>query len=97
MEKLNWTQEDLQRFSDRWQQARELERAKGANNDSLDQWEETLKSLGLRHPETEAQDSRETADSLRSLRDSGNRKPPPPAHRDAFDAFRRAIGRQPRQ
>jgi len=34
----------------------------------------------------------EKADTLRSLRDSGNRRPPPPAFRDAFDAFRRAVG-----
>ena len=95
MEKLNWTKEDLRRFSDRWQQARELQPSNDANADPAAQWEETIKSLGLRNPETETQNSRDTADSLRSLRDSGNRKPPPPAHRDAFDAFRRAIGRQP--
>ena len=94
MDKLNWTEDDLRRFSDRWQRARELQQANDANADPVADWEETLKSLGLRNPETKTRDSREAADSLRSLRDSGNRKPPPPAHRDAFDAFRRAIGRQ---
>jgi len=95
MEKLNWTEEDLRRFSDRWRQARELEPAPGAESDAARDWEETLKSLGLRRAEAETQRGQAPADTLRSLRDAGNRKPPPPAHRDAFDAFRRAIGRQP--
>ena len=93
MDKLNWTEEDLRRFSDRWQRARDLNQTADPAADPTSEWEETLKSLGLRDPRTTSQNSRDSSDSIRDLRDSGNRKPPPAAHRDAFDAFRRAIGR----
>ena len=55
--------------------------------------EEALKSLGMRDRSGRTTEIRETGDSLRNIRDSGNRKPPPAAYRDAFDAFRRAMGR----
>ncbi len=56
--------------------------------------EEALKSLGMRPPTQAGDKAKDSADALRGIRDSGNRKPPPAAHRDAFDAFRRAVGRQ---
>jgi hypothetical protein len=94
LDKLKWTEDDLKRFADRWQKVRDLEpagqRDAGDNRDV----KEALESLGIRPPSEAANKVRESADALRSIRDSGNRKPPPPAYRDAFDAFRRAVGRQ---
>lgn len=93
LEKLNWTESDLQRFADRWQKVRELSKN---DQDPVQSREisEALKSLGLKPSTSESKNNiRESADPLRSLRDAGNRRPPPAAYRDAFDAFRRAAGR----
>ncbi|MFK8111882.1 MAG: circumsporozoite protein- membrane associated protein [Rubripirellula sp.] len=94
LDQLNWTEDDLKQFAQRWQNVRDV-----SNNDpSLEgdgELSDALRSLGLRPSVTDSnQKVRESADSLRSVRDSGNRKPPPAAYRDAFDSFRRAIGKQ---
>ncbi|MGB1815123.1 MAG: hypothetical protein ACPHJ3_07175, partial [Rubripirellula sp.] len=83
--------DDLARFTERWQKVRQMQNdpSTGKNQDI----EDALKSLGLRTPAAQTNQIRESADSLRGIRDSGNRQPPPPAYRDAFDAFRRAMGR----
>ncbi len=94
LDKLNWTEQDLKRFADRWQNVREMGQASDVDPTRSRDVEEALKSLGMRPP-TEAGDKvKDSADSLRGIRDAGNRKPPPAAYRDAFDAFRRAVGRQ---
>ena len=94
LEKLNWTQQDLKRFADRWQNVRELGKAGDADPTASRDVQEALKSLGIRPPSQAGDTVNDSADSLRGIRDSGNRKPPPAAFRDAFDAFRRAVGRQ---
>ncbi len=94
LDKLNWTEDDLNRFADRWQKVRQI----AENNPdpkASREITEALKSLGMRPKAGDSTSNiRESADSLRSIRDSGNRKPPPAAYRDAFDAFRRAAGRK---
>ncbi len=77
--------------AERWQKVRKMQNdpTSGPNQDI----EDALKSLGLRTPTGQANQIRESADSLQGIRDSGNRQPPPAAYRDAFDAFRRAMGR----
>lgn len=94
LEKLNWTEQDLKRFADRWQNVREMGQASDVDPSRSRDVEEALKSLGMRPPTKAGDKVRDSGDSLRGIRDSGNRKPPPAAHRDAFDAFRRAVGRQ---
>ncbi|MGB0761739.1 MAG: circumsporozoite protein-membrane associated protein, partial [Rubripirellula sp.] len=91
LDQLNWSEDDLARFTERWQKVRKMQNdpSTGKNQDI----EDALKSLGLRTPAAQTNQIRESADSLRGIRDSGNRQPPPPAYRDAFDAFRRAMGR----
>jgi hypothetical protein len=93
LEDLQWTKEDLERFAERWQKLRELAAQPGSPQAS-DEFEESLQSLGLRTKEATSAITRESGDSLRRIRDSGNRQPPPAAHRDAFDAFRRSVGKQ---
>lgn len=93
LEKLNWTKEDLQRFADRWQNVRDLGQSNQPDSQAGGDVEEALRSLGIRAPTEAGPKVRESADSLRGIRDAGNRKPPPAAFRDAFDAFRRAVGR----
>ena len=90
LDELNWSEEDLKRFAERWQKVRQMESAAPGEKREL---EDALKSLGMRDRSGRTTEIRESGDALRNIRDSGNRKPPPAAYRDAFDAFRRAMGR----
>ncbi len=93
LDKLKWTREDLQRFRDRWKDVRDLDPTSASETPRNRDIEDALRSLGMRAPGSDTGDTRsDTADDLRGIRDSGNRKPPPAAYRDAFDAFRRAMG-----
>jgi hypothetical protein len=50
--------------------------------------------LGIRPPNTgPIGESRDRADTIRNLRDSGNRPAAPSIYRDAFEAFRRGVNR----
>ncbi len=92
LDKLKWTEDDLRRFSERWQSLREVRDVSplGENREM----KEALESLGMR-PRGSATSNRSLEqDDLRGLRDSGARQAPPAALRDAFDAFRRAASRQ---
>ncbi len=92
LEKLNWTDADLQRFAERWKQVRELDQTGASDPSKQQELREALESLGIRPPTQATSQRREQADALRGLRDAGNRTPPPAAYQDAFDSFRRAIG-----
>ncbi|TWU20643.1 hypothetical protein Pla52o_45210 [Novipirellula galeiformis] len=92
LEKLNWTDADLQRFAERWKQVRELDQTGASDPSKQQELREALESLGMRPPTQATSQRREQADALRGLRDAGNRTPPPAAYQDAFDSFRRAIG-----
>lgn len=96
LERLNWTEQDLQRFQDRWKDVRDLDAAQGAADAEQNQATmEALRSLGLRPPSTgQNRKAADNADSLKGIRDSGKRRRPPAAFRDAFDAFRREMGSQ---
>ena len=87
LEDLNWTEDDLRRFRDRWQNVRELEQA--PSGQPKNELEDALRSLGLQSKGSSPNTKRQNADTFRNLRDSGNRRKPPPAFRDAFEAFRR--------
>jgi hypothetical protein len=92
---LKWTEQDLQRFADRWQKVRDLEKSAPPDAQSRESVEEALRSLGMRPPSSDAAlENVDQADAFRGIRDAGNRKPPPAAYRDVFEAFRRAVGRQ---
>lgn len=92
LEKLNWSEDDMQRFVDRWKSVRELDNANPNDPNAKSELTEALESLGMRPPTQATSQRREQSDALRGLRDSGNRTPPPAAYQDAFDSFRRAIG-----
>lgn len=95
LERLNWTPEELQDFTQRWKQLLKSQQdgAPGNAGDAK-QVEETLRSLGIRPPTTgPIGESRDRADSMRNLRDSGNRPAAPSIYRDAFEAFRRGVNR----
>ena len=94
LEQLDWSEADLQRFRDRWQKVRELEKAPATDPQAKRKLEDAMRSLGLKPPSnTSNTQTRDAADSLRGIRDSGNRRPPPAEYRDAFDAFRRSLSK----
>ncbi|QDV47664.1 hypothetical protein Enr13x_75750 [Stieleria neptunia] len=88
LKELDWTEQDLQRFRERWEKVRELDQPTQPAG-STNELQDALRSLGLQPSDSPAPSTRDAADSLRNLRDSGNRRQAPPAIRDAFDAFRR--------
>lgn len=95
LERLNWTPEELREFTDRWKQVLKSQSDGGAGNaGDAKQVEETLRSLGIRPPaDGPIGQSRDQADAIRNLRDSGNRPAAPSIYRDAFEAFRRGVNR----
>lgn len=87
LDDLDWSEDDLRRFRERWEKVRELDQPNApAQSGEL---EDALRSLGLKSPGGTGAAKTMPADSLRNLRDSGNRRRAPAAIRDAFDAFRR--------
>ncbi len=93
LQRLKWTEQDLRRFRERWQNVKPVDEGPRSGAASPSEIEEALRSLGMRPPQTTQSSRRDSADALRGLRDSGNRRPAPADVRDAFDAFRRGIGR----
>ena len=91
LDQLQWNEQELLDFLNRWSLIRELPKTGSENGNQ--ELEETLKSLGLRDPNSISTQNREAADSLRSIRDGGYSQPVPAAYRDAFNSFRRAMNR----
>lgn len=90
LDRLGWTPDQLRRFVDRWEKTRKL----GEQNDpaARQQYEEALKSLGLRPEENiSPRSSNSRNDQLRQIQDTGSRMAPPPQFRDAIEAYRRSL------
>ena len=51
---LNWTEQDLQRFADRWQKVRDMEKSASPDAANRESVEEALRSLGMRPPSSDA-------------------------------------------
>jgi hypothetical protein len=91
LDRLGWNESQLEDFQKRWEQARQLEAQDPQTRREL---EEKLESLGLRPPEPERTRSlEEISDQQKGLQDSGNRTPAPIRFRDAFESFRRNLGK----
>ena len=88
LKELDWTEQDLQRFRERWEKVRQLDQPTPDAKPNTE-LEDALRSLGLQQNTTPSQRAGNSGDTIRDLRDSGNRRKAPPALRDAFDAFRR--------
>ncbi|MFK7738588.1 MAG: hypothetical protein AB8B50_21365, partial [Pirellulaceae bacterium] len=86
---LNWTDNDLRDFVNRWKKARDL----GVNGDPQDRlkWQERLRKLNIKPPKSRMIGSSDINDTFQQMLDSGTRLPPPPALRNELDAFRKAI------
>ena len=91
LNRLQWSEEELKAFVERWRQIRELPTTKGKQG--RDELEDTLRSLGLRDPKSITVGQQESSDDLRAISDAGNTQQVPAAYRDAFNAFRRQMSR----
>ncbi len=92
LQRLKWSEADLRRFRDRWQNVKPIDGGPRSEAVAPDEIEEALRSLGMRPREITKTTQGDTADTLGNLRDSGNRRPAPADVRDAFEAFRRGLG-----
>ncbi|WP_149495002.1 hypothetical protein [Roseiconus lacunae] len=88
LEELNWTPEDLERFRKRWENVRDIDQPT-ADPNRTSEAEDALRSLGLEPREAPQRSNTRPRDTMRDVRDSGNRRRVPASIRDAFDAFRR--------
>ncbi len=94
LDRLKWSEQDLQRFRERWQNIKPIENASDTNAPDASEINEALRSLGMRPPVSAESSRRDTADDVRGLRDAGNRRAAPADIRDAYEAFRRGLGTQ---
>jgi Ca2+-binding EF-hand superfamily protein len=90
LKKLNWSPEDLRKFSDRWRAAKEQARKTPEKKEELDA---ALRALGLRSPDQKVNRLKDKDDSLRGMQESGGRLRPPESIREQFEAFRKAAGK----
>lgn len=92
LDRLDWDEQDLQRFRQRWQDVKPIGDDVPPASEMSPDVQEALRSLGMR-PEGGGGPMRQqdAADSLRRLRDAGNRRTAPQSVRDAFEAFQRGL------
>lgn len=87
LDKLGWTERDLQRFVDRWKSRKQKATARGTEGEA--QLDRALRSLGLR-PEGPSQTRPVVDDQLRDLRE-GVRTKVPARWRDAVQSYNRSV------
>jgi hypothetical protein len=94
LEELGWSPEQLRRFIDRWQQAREL--GQSGDAEARQNYEEALRSLGIRPtgPGDTPRRAREINDRLRGVRDSGGTMKAPPQFRDRIRRVLEQLNRR---
>ena len=90
LDKLGWTQEELNAFLKRWQQ---LKRAAAEDKAGERELDESLRSLGLRPSRDRSRTGGTKTDDVRGLRDSGSQSAPPRGYQKLFDAFKKGAAR----
>lgn len=88
-ELLHWNDQQRQAFLERW---REMERSSDQTEEGAREFEEVLRSLGLRRGGANVRGHESAEDEIRGLSESARDSRPPAAYRDLYDAFRRAGG-----
>jgi hypothetical protein len=95
LNKLDWTEEQLRQFYDKWKKMSENSKQPQVNEDEKNPWEEALKSIGLLRPK---QNRPALQGSQTGRRDNQNvreaqRPPVPPAIRDQFRNYNNNVGK----
>ncbi len=90
LEKMNWTQEDLKRFLQRWEEMKR--RAMRGDQQAKREYENALRSLGLA-PAARRRDLQTKRDAMHGLSEDGAVNRPPPEVMEKFNAFLKSRNR----
>ena len=91
LDELGWTEEDLQKFAERWEALKRNAKEGGtADQRALD---DSLRSLGLRPANNKTRRVGNANDDLRGLRDDGVNAKPPAEYLEQFNAFIKGTAR----
>jgi collagen type III alpha len=91
LERLGWTKDDARRFLDRWELMKQAAGKQGpAGTAARQQFDDALRSLGLRPRGTELRHGGIQTDQLQKLRDAG-RFAPPPEWAEQFREYTRGV------
>jgi len=97
LERLGWTKEDARQFLDRWELMKQAAGKQGpAGAAARKQFDDALRSLGLRSSGTELRHGGMQTDQLQNLRDAG-RFAPPPEWAEQFREYTRGVAGGGRQ
>jgi len=88
LRRLDWTKNDMQKFLDRWTQAKEEAKT---NSNKKQELEAALRSLGLKSSKSQAKKSSDRDDLLKGYLENGSRTRPPESIREKVEKFRRAA------
>jgi plastocyanin len=91
LDDLGWTQEDMQRFLQRWSEAKREAAEDPKTKGELD---ESLRSLGLRAAKDKLRRAETKNDNNRGLGDVGPTSGPPPKYLEQFRAFKKGAARE---
>ena len=89
LRELDWTPQDLKRFVDRWNRARDL--SQSPNPADRQQWEQMLEDLNLNAASRDIRQGSGRDDNFQQMRDSGGRFQVPASLQKQFDAYRKAL------
>jgi collagen type III alpha len=92
LKKLHWSEQDLRKFLDRWESAREQAMS---DPEQQKKFEKELQALGLVPRRADARQVDRRLDQLRGMRESGVRMPAPENLRRQFDQYRRSLANPP--
>ncbi|MGQ9605101.1 MAG: hypothetical protein ACUVTW_02805 [Thermogutta sp.] len=92
MERLGWTREEMERFAQRWRELRKKAEVPTADTNSAKEFQEVLKSLGLRPQGTELRSGRGAVDSQRGL-GTPRQTAPPPQWSEQYREYLKALGK----
>ena len=95
LDRLGWTREDLANFVRQWKKMRDAAGQPETGGEAAQkEYDEAVKSLGLRPSGTELRHGRGTTDSVRKT--DSRRFDPPAKWTERFRAYTRSIGKEGR-
>ncbi len=97
LERLGWTKEDARKFLEHWEKMRQSAAQKGPVGDAARrQFNDALKSLGLRPRGTGLALGEVQRDKLQNLHDGGQ-SPPPPDFAEQFREYTKGVAGEQRK
>lgn len=90
LERLRWNEDDLRRFLNRWD---DLQRQAADDQHGRREWNDALRSLGLRPDQQGRRRVSAPADAVQGLRDTGTQSRPPSRYLEQFNAFKKGTAR----